>query len=62
MTIEYGQAQTETGQQQQQGDERDLSSRYRAIGIPAVTAAAMHAGKIKKRPVQQQQMSYDYED
>lgn len=60
MTIEYGVEPT-AQDQQQQGDDRDLSRRYRKIGIPAVSAAAMLTPQ-KKRTQQQQAAIFDYED
>lgn len=59
MTVVIG---ASAGQQQQQGDASDLCTRYRAIGIPEVRAAALFKRQRAKAPLQQQAAIYDFED
>jgi hypothetical protein len=48
----------------QQGETPDLRSRYRAIGIPALSAATLYKGRKDVAPQQQQAQSQfvEYED
>lgn len=63
MTTEFGvKSEGQQQQQQQQGDSPDLERRYRAIGIPAVNAAALSRPKKKIAPPQQQATNLYYED
>jgi hypothetical protein len=50
---------------EQQGGTPDLRSRYRAIGIPAISAATLCKGRKDPAPQQQGQsqgMTFEYED
>ena len=60
MTVVNGESAGEKQQQQQQGSAPDLCTRYNAIGIPEVKAAAMF--KRSTTAPQQQTAIYDFED
>ncbi len=62
MNTEFGAQSGESQEQQQQGDRPDLTRRYRAIGIPAVSAAALSSPKKRVQPPQQQATNFQYED
>jgi hypothetical protein len=62
MSNQVGQQDTRT---RQQGEAPDLRSRYRAIGIPAISAATLCKARKERAPQQQGQSQgpqYEYED
>jgi hypothetical protein len=60
MKTEFG---DRSNDQPQQGDATDLTTRYRAIGIPALTAATLCKPKKPAQDARQQQgMIFDFED
>lgn len=62
MAIEFGGRDDKDRRQQQQGGSVDLTDRYQAIGIPAVTAATICKPKVEKPTGQQQASVFDRDD